>query len=106
MAGGDLARAMDLAGQCARQEGGLQAAWKLLGDVHVQHYSATPAVAAGGSPAQKCAALPRASLKLPRGLDPHTRVGGEVEVGQLLCDRVLRGGVEDSVLLGLFGSYW
>ena len=56
MAGADLARAVELAGQCARQEGGLQAAWKLLGDLHVQHHSVTPAAAVQSSPAQKCAA--------------------------------------------------
>lgn len=53
MAGADLAAAAQHAGQCTAQQGALAAAWKLLGDVHLQHHSVTPASAAGQDPSQK-----------------------------------------------------
>lgn len=62
MAGADLAAAAGHAGQCVAQQGALAAAWKLLGDVHLQHHSVTPASATVLEPSQKC--VPRCLRKL------------------------------------------
>ena len=42
LASADLAQAAQYCRTCSLQRGGLQAVWKLMGDIHLQFHAATP----------------------------------------------------------------
>ena len=50
IAAAELAQAAEHAAACANRYGHFDAAWKLLGDIHLQHHAVTPASAVGLGP--------------------------------------------------------
>ena len=76
MAGADLAAAAVHARQCTAQQGSLVAAWKLLGDVQLQHHSVTPASAVGLEPSLKCVPPCTWVLAMNRAMRPGDIYGG------------------------------
>lgn len=55
MAAADLAAGAEVAARCAAKNGQMHAAWKLLGDIQLQHHSVTPEASRSAAPEDRSA---------------------------------------------------